>query len=117
MDIFKRKKNFQDIEPKKVFIILEKHRGDHNYVPLDVRTPKEYENGHIENATFLNVKSPNFEEEIDKLDKNKRYYIYCRSGVRSNKAAKTMDKHGFKEIYNMSGGFEKWKEKRLPIEK
>ncbi|MGZ7044155.1 MAG: rhodanese-like domain-containing protein [Methanobacterium sp.] len=52
MDIFKRKKNFQDIEPKEVFIILEKHRGDYNYVPLDVRTPEEYEDGHIENATF-----------------------------------------------------------------
>ncbi len=117
MSIFNRKKDFKEIEPKEAFTILEKHRDDSNYIPLDVRTPKEYEEGHIENAEFLNVNSPNFEEELDKLDKNKTYYVYCRSGMRSAKAIKLMEKHGFNEIYNIIGGLQKWKSKRLPIEK
>ncbi len=106
-----------DIEPKVAFNILKKHRGDSNYVPLDVRTPQEYEEGHIENSQLLDFKSPYFEEEVQKLGKNKIYYIYCRSGVRSKKAAKIMDKKGFKEIYNIMGGFQKWKGKKLPFEK
>ena len=119
MAIFKRntKKDFEDIEPKEVFTILEKHRGNPEYIPLDVRTPGEYEEGHIENATFLNIKSKDFEDELEKLDKNKKYFVYCRSGVRSNKGANLMKKHGFKEVYNIVGGIEKWKSNRLPIEK
>lgn len=119
MSIFKKstKKNFEDIEPKEAFTILEKHRGDRDYVALDVRTPKEYKDGHIENATFLNVKSKNFEEELEKLDKNKKYFVYCKSGMRSNKGSNLMKKHGFEEVYNIIGGIEKWKASRLPIEK
>jgi rhodanese-related sulfurtransferase len=119
MSIFKRstKKDFEDIEPKEAFTILEKHREDLDYIPLDVRTPKEYEEGHIENATFLNIKSDNFEEELEKLDKNKKYFVYCRKGPRSENAAKLMKKHGFNEIYKIIGGFDKWKSKRLPFEK
>lgn len=119
MSIFKRnrKKGFEDIEPKEAFTILEKHRGNPDYVPLDVRTQKEYEEGHVENASFLDLQSGNFEEELEKLDKNKKYIVYCRSGRKSVKASNLMKKHGFKEIYNMVGGFEKWKSKRLPVEK
>ena len=119
MAIFKRnvKKDFEDIEPKEAFTIFEKHRNDPDYIPLDVRTPEEYEEGHIENSTFLNIKSKDFENELDKLDKNKKYFVYCRSGVRSNKGANLMKKHGFKEVYNIVGGIEKWKSNRLPIEK
>lgn len=119
MSIFKKstKKNFEDIEPKDAFTILEKHRGDGDYVALDVRTQKEYEEGHIENATFLNIKSKNFEEELKKFDKNKKYLVYCKSGRRSNKAAELMKKHEFNNVYNIIGGMEKWKARRLPIEK
>lgn len=115
MSLFK-KKNYKDVEPKDAFTILEKHRGDPNYIPLDVRTPQEYGEGHIENSQLLDVNSPHFEEDVKKMDKDKIYYIYCRSGVRSKKAAKIMGKQGFKDIYNIIGGFEKWKGKRLPFE-
>jgi rhodanese-related sulfurtransferase len=119
MSILKRntKKDFEEIEPKEAFTILEKHRNDSDYVPLDVRTQKEYDEGHIENATFLNIKSKNFEEELSKLDKSKKYFVYCKRGPRSDKAAQLMKKHGFNEIYEIVGGFDKWKSKRLPVEK
>ena len=119
MSIFKKntKNDIEEIEPKEAFTILEKNKNDPNYVPLDVRTPKEYDEGHIENATYLNIKSKDFEAELDKLDNNKKYFVYCKSGKRSSKGINLMKKHGFNEIYNITGGIDKWKSKRLPIEK
>ncbi len=118
MTLFKKKeKEFRDIEPKEAFTILEKHRDDNNYVLLDIRTPKEYNEGHIENAHLLDIKSSDFEEKLKNMDKDKEYIIYCKSGMRSDKASKIMTKHGFKNVTNIIGGINKWKSKRLPIEK
>lgn len=119
MSILKRskEKGFKDIEPKDAFTMLEKKRNDPDYVALDVRTPQEYEEGHIENAEFLNVKSKDFEDELKKLDKDKHYLVYCKTGRRGKKAAELMKKQGFKNLYNIIGGFDKWKSKRLPFEK
>ena len=80
---------------------------------VDVRTPKEYQEGHIGNAVNINVYSPEFISEIQKLDKNKKVYVYCRSGKRSAMAAKKMDSLGFKKIYNLPVGMIGWdKEKK-----
>ena len=77
-------------------------------VILDVRTPQEYAAGHLEDAVLLdwrdNVK---FMQEVENYDKSKTYYIYCRSGRRSNSAAKYMKSKGFK-VYDMQGGFNNW---------
>lgn len=117
MEFGKKKKHFEEIEPKEAFTILEKHRDDPDYIPLDVRTPEEFKDGHVENALFLNLKSGDFEDELDRLDKNRKYFVYCGRGPRSEKACGLMKKHGFNEIYKITGGFEKWKSKRLPVEK
>jgi rhodanese-related sulfurtransferase len=77
-------------------------------VILDVRTPQEYAAGHLEDAVLLdwrdNVK---FMQEVENYDKSKTYYIYCRSGRRSNSAAKYMKSKGFK-VYDMQGGINNW---------
>lgn len=117
MSLPEKNENSKDIEPKEAFTILEKNRDNPEYEALDVRTPEEYNQGHIENTGFLNIQSKDFEDELEKLDKNKHYFVYCKSGVRSKKAANLMEKHGFKNIYNIIGGFEKWKLKRLPYER
>ena len=57
------------------------------------------------------------EKQIDKLDKNKTYYIYCAAGGRSGDAAEYMEKNGFKKVYNLEKGFSEWLQKGLPIEK
>ncbi len=110
------KKEIKEIEPKDAFTLLEKNRDNPDYVVLDVRTPEEYDKGHIENALLLNIKSEDFENEFEQMDKNKKYFIYCKTGRRSDKVASLMNKYGFSEIYHIAGGFEKWKLKRLPIE-
>ncbi len=110
------RKEINEIEPKDAFTMLEKNRNNPDFVVLDVRTPEEYEEGHIENAFLLNIKSKDFEDELEKMDKNRKYFVYCRTGRRSDKAAGLMVKHGFTEIYHIEGGIEKWKAKRLPME-
>lgn len=83
---------------------------DDNAVILDVRTEEEVEEGYIPKAKNLDIyKGQEFIDEIDKLDKDKNYYIYCRSGKRSAQACTIMDQKGFRNTYNLIGGFSEWK--------
>jgi len=75
---------------------------------IDVRTPNEYNAGKIKKAKLINVMAPDFQRKLDQLDKEKPLYLYCRSGVRSVRAAKIAEKLGFKEIYDLKGGFNAW---------
>jgi rhodanese-related sulfurtransferase len=76
---------------------------------LDVRTPDEFEEGYIPNAKLLNVQDPmNFTEGIEKLDKDKEYYVYCRSGKRSQMACQVMENMGFKAVNNLATGIIEW---------
>lgn len=83
---------------------------------LDVRTPKEYDGAHIKNSTLIDVYDPAFEQKINTLDKSKPVYVYCASGIRSERAATTLKKNGFKEIYHMEGGLNEWIEANKPVE-
>jgi rhodanese-related sulfurtransferase len=75
---------------------------------IDVRTPKEYEEGHIENAKLIDYFADNFKENLQQLDKEKPVYLYCRSGHRSGNSAKILKDLGFKEIYDLKGGYMAW---------
>ena len=75
---------------------------------IDVRTVKEFNDGHIKNATNIDFKSSNFIQTISELDKKKPYLIYCKSGNRSGKASKIMDSLGFYKIYDLKGGCINW---------
>lgn len=78
---------------------------------LDVRTPKEWNEGIIENAIKIDVTAEGFENlAIEKLDKSKPVYIYCRSGGRSKIASNLLLKQGF-QPYNVLGGYMDWEEK------
>lgn len=80
---------------------------------IDVRTPEEYQEGHLLYAQNIDYKSTAFKEELAKLDRKKPVYLYCRSGNRSGKAVDTLALLGFKEVYNI-GGFELLKTDGLP---
>ncbi|MGM9705523.1 MAG: rhodanese-like domain-containing protein [Prevotella sp.] len=83
-------------------------KSDTTSVILDVRTPSEYEDGHIDGAVLLDfLNADAFSEGIDKLDKSKTYYIYCRSGRRSHNAALKMKDKGY-NVYDMRGGIIAW---------
>ena len=80
-----------------------------NVTIIDVRTPSEYQEGHIENAQNINVQSADFKSKMENFDKTKPVYIYCRSGARSANAARIMEEMGFTEIYDLNGGILSWK--------
>jgi rhodanese-related sulfurtransferase len=82
---------------------------DSNAVILDVRTEQEIEEGYIPNAKHIDIYlGQGFVEELEKLDKSKNYYVYCRSGNRSGQACAIMDSLGFGNAYNLQGGFMNW---------
>ena len=82
---------------------------DDNAFVLDVRAPEELEEGYIPNATNIDFYlGQDFLTEVEKLDKNKNYYVYCRSGNRSGQACAIMNSVGFKNAYNLEGGFMNW---------
>lgn len=77
---------------------------------IDVRTPKEYNEGHIDGARLLNVMDEEtFLAGIDSLSPEHTYYIYCRSGRRSQNAAMHMTQRGLK-VVDLQGGYNAWKE-------
>lgn len=76
---------------------------------VDVRTTDEFADGSIQHAKNIDVNSNDFEAKIQQLDKTKPVYIYCRSGARSQTAAKKMVELGFTEIYDLEGGYLNWK--------
>ena len=75
---------------------------------IDVRTPEEYALGYIEGAILIDYKASDFQACISALNRNITYLIYCRSGNRSGKASKVMDSLGFKNIYDLKGGYMNW---------
>ncbi len=84
---------------------------------LDVRTSKEYAEGHLAGAHQLDYLDPEaFDAGISKFDKSRTYYIYCRSGKRSHGACLKMKKQGFK-VYDMEGGILNWTKLGMPVER
>ena len=71
----------------------------------------------IEGAINLDFNSETFKKDLDKLDKNNTYFIYCRSGNRSGRAMTVMKELGFKEVYNLSVGINEWIEEGFPLVK
>lgn len=96
---------------------IDQAKADTTSFLLDVRTPKEYSEGHLDDAhqlDYLNTEA--FDAGISKLDKSRTYYIYCRSGKRSHGACLKMKKQGFK-VYDMEGGILNWTKLGMPVER
>lgn len=82
---------------------------DENAVIVDVRTPEEWSEGIIPNALTIDIyQGQGFIYKIDELDKSKNYYVYCKAGGRSAQACGIMSQLGFKNTYNLLGGFSQW---------
>ena len=82
--------------------------ADPSITLLDVRTPAEFESGHIAGAINIDFESGVFKQEVQALDKTKTYALYCRSGNRSGQATSIMAKDGFDSVFNLSGGVIDW---------
>lgn len=83
---------------------------------IDVRTQEEHEEGYIPESQNIDFNSPTFEEDISKLDKSKPVILYCRTGKRSAECSQKLKEAGFVKIYDLEGGFSKWKHDGLDID-
>lgn len=84
-------------------------------VILDVRTPEEYAEGYIDKAILMNYYDDGFQAGLQKLDKNKTYFVYCAAGGRSHSALEDMQKAGFTKVIELGGGINSWKANNLPL--
>ena len=108
---------YPELSPAEAQGLIGKHAGDGNFVLLDVRTPKEFEEERVHGAVGVDFLSKNFREEVAKLDRGKTYLVYCRTGSRSNEALRVMKEEEFGNVYHMDGGITRWKEAGLPTVK
>ncbi|GIL23940.1 MAG: rhodanese [Bacteroidota bacterium] len=86
-------------------------------VVLDVRTPDEYNRGHLPDAKLMNVNDRDFKQQLSTLQKDKPVYVYCAAGVRSNKAANIMRQEGFTQVFELKGGIQSWQAAGKPVTK
>ena len=84
---------------------------------IDVRTPAEFDAGHIKGAKNINISDSEFQSQIEKLDRDSTYFVYCRTGNRSGRAVKLMEQLKFKSIYHLQHGITEWIGEGKPVEK
>lgn len=103
--------DFESITPKQAYSLLE---NDENITLLDVRTPEEFAEGHIEGAILIPVQVLN--ESLSKLQSAKggKIIVYCHSGNRSVAASRILVKNGFLPL-NVKGGISGWKSEGLSV--
>lgn len=83
---------------------------------IDVRTPEEFNEGHISGAININIYDEDFSEQVGALPKEKDYLVVCRGGARSSQACSIMSDLGFKSLNNLEGGMVAWIGAGLPTE-
>lgn len=103
--------NYKNITTEEANSILEAE----NAIILDVRTKDETSNGYIPNATFIDYYADDFDNKVKLINKKKTVYVYCKSGGRSLKVVEKMSRLGFIDVYNLDGGFMRWKKASLPF--
>lgn len=80
-----------------------------NYYLVDVRTVAEYKRAHLNGAINFSYLNFHIGRDVDSLDRNKLVLVYCQTCHRSQLAARKMKHMGFRKVYDLKGGFQKWK--------
>ena len=96
---------------------FEKLWQDKKNVVLDVRTKKEFDNGHIPGAVNLDINAADFDQKIGELQKDKVYLVHCAAGVRSARACDKMSRLGFPHLVDLAPGFKGWEKAGKQVEK
>lgn len=109
---------YQLVSPAEGAALIAEMGGNVPFVILDVRTPAEYAEGHIEGAVVWDVNRDDFESSLaEAYPRDGRYVVYCRSGVRSRTATEIMQSLGFTDIHEIEGGINAWKAAGQPVVK
>lgn len=95
--------------------VVDFNKNHKNGVLIDIRTPEEFASGNLEGSLNLDFYSSTFRADLDSLDKNGVYFIYCRSGSRTSQTKIIMRSLGFKNVYDLNGGILAWSSAGLPL--
>ncbi|MEZ5065966.1 MAG: rhodanese-like domain-containing protein [bacterium] len=95
--------------------LLEKFAGNENVVLLDVRTAPEVQQAHVEGSEWLDLHDPYFLTKAARLDRDRAYLVFCRTGNRSGQATTILKDLGFPAVWNVQGGITAWKKEGLPV--
>ncbi len=87
------------------------------WLVLDVRTPEEFAQGHLKNATLLNFYDADFKTKLEDMNRHQPTILYCRSGNRSGQTLEIMRALGFKNVYEVRGGILAWQASGFPVVK
>lgn len=108
-------KSSMNLFPGEAQILIEENTNRNDFVIIDVCSPQEFNDRHLENAININFLSKSFKLRLAHLDKEKTYLVYCKVGGRSKFSQRSMMKLGFKRVYNLTGGTLLWEEEGLPF--
>jgi len=105
--------DFATISPQEAATIVAQPPAD--LVVLDVRTPEEYAEGHLDGAVLVDFYDPDFADQVSQLDPEVPYLVYCRSGNRSGQTLTLMEQLGFTSVADVDGGIVAWQSAGLPV--
>ncbi len=106
---------FKDISPIQAYQMIQDCGHDQDVTVIDVKTEPEYLNKHLSGSTHMDFFTSTFKDDLFELDKDKMYIIICKMGIRSEIAMNLMKKMGFKEVYNILGGDDRWAAEEIPL--
>jgi len=86
---------------------VEKMNKSKKFIIVDVRTAKEYYDGHVENAVLMPMQEMDTMAEKIQPNKKQTIFLYCRTGRRSNIVAQKLIESGYKSVYDIGGVMDK----------
>jgi rhodanese-related sulfurtransferase len=104
-----------NVSAQEAYALIQEKSDSPNFRILDVRTPDEYNTGHVESAINIDYNSDTFKDILATLDRSDEYLVYCRDGERSSGAIEIMEDLEFTMIYHMNGGIIEWSAEGLPF--
>ncbi len=84
---------------------------------LDVRTPEEFKEGHIEGAVNIDFNGKDFAAQIQRLDPSKPVLVHCQGGGRSGRSLPLLEQLSFPQVYHLHEGFGEWEAAGKPVKK
>lgn len=104
----------EQIPPEEAYSYLKKHKDDPDVVLIDLRTKEEYEISHIDGAINMDFSLTTFPDEVEKLNKGKRYFVYSSNDRNSLLTLELMRENRIEKRHLISGGFNEWVRQGIP---
>ena len=109
--------DIQPVTAQQADELIQANNGNPDFIILDLRTPREFDQGHIAGARLIDYYNPQFTQRLKELDRSKTYLIYCRTGNRSGRTMNMIADMGFGKIYHLKAGIVEWAARKLPLVK